>query len=202
MSPDRPDALQNAQAAVARAIAESLAVREIWDRVAEACRAVVPFDGMGIIQFEDPATVRAVAIADAPTSRALENAVFPRAGFSPVFWPDADDFIVVIEDAERELDRAYPVDRLALEHGCRSALRVPLSRGRHRIGSVLLVSKEKAKYARRHGEALRVVAELISIALAHQQLATALAEETRRTAAERVRAAMLEERVQRLAREI
>jgi two-component system response regulator HydG len=67
---------------------------------------------------------------------------------------------------------------------------------------VLLVSRTAHAYTAEHGHALRVVAELISIALAHQQLALALAEETRRSAAERERASLLEGRVARLTREI
>jgi hypothetical protein len=47
--------LQGALAAVARAIADSLAVREVWDRVADACRIIAPLDGMGIIQLESGA---------------------------------------------------------------------------------------------------------------------------------------------------
>jgi Nif-specific regulatory protein len=202
MAGETPDELQRALAAVARAIADSLAVREVWDRVADACRTIVPFDGMGIIQLEGADRCRAIALADESANKDLEDRVFPRSGFSPAFWPDADDFIVVIQDAERELDRAFAVDHLALERGCQSALRVPLSRSGRRLGSVLLVSKRKNAYTRRHGEALRGVAELIAVALAHQQLALALADETRRSAAERERAALLEERVQRLASEI
>src|SRR6185295_7629662 len=41
------EALQTALSSVARAIADSLELKEVWDRVAEACRTIVPFDGMG-----------------------------------------------------------------------------------------------------------------------------------------------------------
>ena len=202
MPGETPDELQNALAAVARAIADSLAVREVWDRVADACRAVAPLDGMGIIQLEPGDQVRAIAAAGDPTVKALENQVFPRAGFSPAFWPDADEFLVVIGDAERELDRNYPLDRVMLDRGYRSALRLSLAQGGRRLGSVLLVARQKQAFTREHGESLRVVCELIAVALAHQQLALALAEETRRSAAERERATLLEERVQNLVREI
>jgi transcriptional regulator with GAF, ATPase, and Fis domain len=202
MPGEMPNELQGALAAVARAIADSLAVREVWDRVADACRIIAPLDGMGIIQLESGGQVRAIAAAGDPTVKALENQVFPRSGFSPVFWPDADEFLVVIGDAERELDRNYPLDRVMLDRGYRSALRLSLAQGGRRLGSVLLVARQKQAFTREQGESLRVVCEMIAVALAHQQLALALAEETRRSAAERERAALLEERVQHLAREI
>ena len=43
-----PEDLDQALSSVARAIADSLELKEVWGRVADACRAVVPFDGMGI----------------------------------------------------------------------------------------------------------------------------------------------------------
>jgi transcriptional regulator with GAF, ATPase, and Fis domain len=202
MSGELPDKLQRAVAAVARAIADSLTVNEVWDRVAVACRAVAPLDGMGIIQLEPEGKVRAIAAAGDATVKALENQVFPRAGFSPAFWPDADEFLVVIHNAERQLDRSYPLDSLMLDRGYRSALRLSLAQGGRRLGSVLLVSRQVNAFTNEHGEALRIVCELIAIALAHQQLALALAEETRRTAIERERAMFLEQRVQQLSREI
>ena len=58
-----PADLQVALASVAQAIADSLEVRQVWDRVAAAFRAVVPFDAMGIVQLEPGGRVRAVAAA-------------------------------------------------------------------------------------------------------------------------------------------
>jgi transcriptional regulator with GAF, ATPase, and Fis domain len=202
MTANPPELLQQSLGAVARAIAQSLSVREVWDRVADACRAVAPFDAMGIIQLEGPGQARAVAAAGDPAAKALENRVFPRNGFSPAFWPDADDFMVLIGEAEKELDDRYPVDRISLERGYRSALRVPLAQGSRRLGSILLVSRAAHAFTAEHGRALKVVAELIAIALAHQQFALALEAETRRATIARERAALLEQRVERLVREI
>jgi hypothetical protein len=55
--------LQSALAEIARAIADSLEVRAVWDRVADACRLVVPFDAMGIVRLQPDGSVRAVAAA-------------------------------------------------------------------------------------------------------------------------------------------
>src|SRR6185295_15503575 len=56
------EALQTALSSVARAIADSLELKEVWDRVAEACRAIVPFDGMGVSRLQPGDVVRVVAV--------------------------------------------------------------------------------------------------------------------------------------------
>src|SRR5262245_30297087 len=105
-----PGDLPTALASVARAIADSLEVHDVWDRVAEACHTVVPFDAMGIVRLEEGGMVRAVAAAGEPRAKQLENQVFARNAFSPRYWPDEEHFLVVIGDAERELDLSYPLD--------------------------------------------------------------------------------------------
>jgi len=57
-------------------------------------------------------------------------------------------------------------------------------------------------YTEQHAQVLLVVAELVAIALAHQDLANKLAEEAGRAAAAHERAALLEERVRTLADEL
>lgn len=187
---------------VARAIADSLEVRDVWDRVAAACHTVVPFDAMGIVRLDEGGQVRAVAAAGEPSVKNLEGQVFPRAGYSPAFWPDADEFTVLIGDAEHELDPRYPLDRLSLDRGYRSALRVPLGHAGKRLGSILLVSRKRNCFTAEHARELEVIAELVAVALAHEQLAIHLAEETRRTAAAHERAERLEQHVQVLAQEL
>src|SRR5262245_66529511 len=78
-------------AAIARAIADSLEVREVWDRVFEACKTIVPFDALGIVRFEPGGqAVRPLAQAGADLTVLTEVPIYPRAAFSPRFWPDAE----------------------------------------------------------------------------------------------------------------
>ena len=202
MNRPAPADLLAALAGIARAIADSLEVRAVWDRVADACRTVVPFDAMGIVRLEDGGLVRAVAAAGEPEVKALEGQVFPRAGFSPAFWPDADRFLVVIRDATRELDPAYALDQVSIARGYRAVLRVPLQHGDARLGSVLLVSRTVGAFTQEHGQALLLIAELASLALAHEGLADTLAAETRRSTEARARADALERRVEALSQEL
>jgi transcriptional regulator with GAF, ATPase, and Fis domain len=193
--------LHVALASVARAIAESLEVGEVWDRVATACRSIAPFDAMGIVRLEGD-QVYSVGAAGDPRFVALVHRFIPRANFSPKLWPEADRFVVLVGDAETELDMAFDSDRRIVGGGFRSVLRVPLTTGTKRLGSVLLMSSQANLYREEHAQALLVVAELVTTALAHRELAANLAEEARRTAAAHERAAVLEERVQELAEEL
>src|SRR5262245_30476158 len=118
--------LQVALVSVARAIADSLEVKSVWERVAAAFAVVASFDAMGIVQLEPGGRVRAVAAAGELAAKGLAGQVYARADFSPRFWPDAERFLVVVRDAQKELDPSYPIDRLTIERGYRSALRLPL----------------------------------------------------------------------------
>jgi transcriptional regulator with GAF, ATPase, and Fis domain len=181
-----PEALQTALSSVARAIADSLELKEVWGRVADACRLVVPFDGMGVSRFEAGERVRVYVTAGDPAAR-LEEVVFGRHDFSPVLRPAWDRQVVLINDAEREMDGAFAVDRRMLERGYRSLLRLPLFRGEEMIGSLVLVSHRSGCFTEEHARRLEVAAELVALALAHEHLASAWRERReRRDALERL----------------
>jgi transcriptional regulator with GAF, ATPase, and Fis domain len=193
--------LHVALASVARAIAESLEIGEVWERVATACRTIAPFDAMGIVGLQGD-QVRALGAAGDEQFRVLRHRFYPRAGFSPKLWPDADRFIVVVADAPAELDLSFENDKRLVAGGYRSVMRVPLTTAGKRLGSVLIMAREPNLYTEQHAQALLVVAELAAIALAHHELASKLAEEAGRTAAVQERAALLEQRVHTLVEEL
>ena len=107
-----------------------------------------------------------------------------------------------MNDMEQWLDPSFPLDRVVIEAGYRSSLRVVLFHRGKRIGGVGMIARERGRFTEEHAHSLTAVAELIAVALVHEQLATTLAEETRRTAAAQERAALLEQRVQALAQEL
>jgi transcriptional regulator with GAF, ATPase, and Fis domain len=173
------EALQTALSSVARAIADSLELKEVWDRVADACRAIVPFDGMGVSRLEGE-RVRIVAVTGTPAADQLVETVFARADYSPRLWPAADDYVLIIDDAPKEVDPAYAVDRHVLARGHRSLMRVPLGRGQGRVGSLILTAHEPRRFTEEHGRALALVAELVALALAHEKLASRWRERRKR----------------------
>jgi transcriptional regulator with GAF, ATPase, and Fis domain len=169
--PATPRDLHAALASVARAIAESLELKDVWDRVAEACRTVVPYDGIGVSRLEPGNQVRVVAATQAPAAEHLVELVFSRSDYSPAFWPESDDFMVLVQDSRKELDPAFAVDRDVVERGFRSILRLPLGRGQGRMGSLVLTANEPGRFTEAHGRSLALVAELVCLALAHEKLA-------------------------------
>src|SRR5262245_34584893 len=115
-----PEDLQAALCALARAIADSLDLKEVWDRVATACRLVVSFDAMGISRFETPDRIRVHATVGDPDGR-LEEIVFTRADFSPGLRPE-EMGVLILQDAQQEMDPSFRLDRMMLERHCRSLL--------------------------------------------------------------------------------
>ncbi len=183
----QPEDLQPALSATARAIAESLDIRDVWQRVAEACRAVVPSDAMGVSQLLRDDQVRILVAAGHPAAEGLLERVLPREAFSPRLWPRGERFLVVISDATKELDPAFAMDRELIELGFRSILRLPLGHGDPLLGSLILVARTPGRFEPSHGQRLTVVAELVAVALSHQQLANTRREQRqRRDALERL----------------
>ncbi len=177
---EAPKELQAALSAVARAIADSLELTEVWDRVANACRTVVPFDVMGVSQLLPGDRVHVLVAAGDPAASEFQEGLFGRGEFSPRFWPHEDAFLVLVQDAERELDRSFRVDRELVELGYRSALRLPLGSGEKKFGSLILVSRLPGRFTVDHGHRLAVVAEMVTLALAHEKLASAWRERRKR----------------------
>jgi transcriptional regulator with GAF, ATPase, and Fis domain len=182
----QPADLERALAGVARAIAHSLDLTEVWDRVVEACRAVAPFDAMGISQLEPDGRVRVLAASGDTAAHSLRHRLFGRGDFSPRSWPPQDDFLVLIGDSH-ELDRSYVADDEVAARGFRSLLRLPLRTGRGMLGTLVLVSRQPAVFTAEHGRRLRLVGEMVALALAHDTLAAkARHRSQRRSALERL----------------
>ena len=165
------DALQVALASIAQAIASSLELQEVWGRVLEACRTVVPLDGMGMSRI-DGKRIRVHAAAGDPTANELMELEFERSDISPGLTPEGLGRVLVLEDAPKVLDPAFKLDRRLLEQGYRSILRLPLWRGEELTGAMVLVSFEPGRFNTEHARKLALVAELVSLALAHEKLAS------------------------------
>src|SRR5262245_21614884 len=104
-------------ASVARTIGEAIELRQVFARVAEAARTVIPFERMRVVRIEgDQFRMYATEQEGAP---GWENGILvPMADLSPQFW---HDFTVERLDV-LTLDPSFRWDRETIESGHRSII--------------------------------------------------------------------------------
>ena len=157
--------------------ASTLQLRDVFTNVASAARPLLPFERMGISLLEFDEAVRLILMTgDAATE--FSERVRSRRHFSDAMWPTRGK-PVCIRDCARELDRAYEIDRRIVEIGRRSVLAVSLdSRGRQ-LGALWFDSASAGAFDDAHALAIQPVADLLALAVEHDQLWT-LEQERRR----------------------
>ncbi|HSB61074.1 MAG TPA: sigma 54-interacting transcriptional regulator [Vicinamibacteria bacterium] len=175
-------------------LAESLEVREVFNRVSAVARAVLAHDHLLLTELrEDGRSVRVRALS----------------GEAPEGLPDAYELTAfdlrsrehefeLMGDAARELDPASARARWLAALGVRACLRVPVRLERTISGSLYVLSREPGRYHEGDVEAVRRIADHVALALSHQRLA----EEARKAAEAREQAERLAERVRTLTEEL
>src|SRR5262249_30834515 len=154
-----------------------LDVREIFDRLSESTREVLPHDFAALALFpdDDLGTIKMYAqTVEAPMLR--RPVPFPAVQLAASLFRFIDDV------------QADAFDRTAAEAGGRAALRVAIRLERRTIGALTFVTCSPAPYRAADLRIANRVADYVALAMSHFRLA----EESRRTAALRERAANLE----------
>src|SRR5215468_9820551 len=170
----------------------SLRIGDVLERLGEAVRPALDFDLLGVSrlrasgnEFERIAMVvggRTVA----PKAFAIdESSILPRM---------REGKVVLIRDAQHELDAKGVVDREILESGSRSILLAPLLFGEEVVGGMLFAKRKPSWYDEADREIVRPIADALVMALQHQRLA----EEQQRVAVAEATTQQLEKRVQSL----
>src|SRR5438093_10476555 len=122
---------------IARAVAETLELKEVFARVAEAASAILPFEGMTVLRREGPNSFALYSyvgiVPDPPRTIRLED-------FSPAIRPLTGG-VRRIDDLAQVLDTSFFVDGRIQQEGFRSVLVVPLLRGERLAGFVSLASR-------------------------------------------------------------
>jgi two-component system response regulator AtoC len=169
-------------AAVARLIGETLELRQVFARVAQAALGALSFDRMGVILQEGGDALRqyAVAVTTAEGPGDEEGRLRPREDYSPRIRREFD---VERIDARRELDPAYPRDREVLDHGVRSIVRAVLRSGGRRRGVLAFYSRQPEAFTSDHEPVVAALADLVAAALEHERLWTIERERSRRAVA-------------------
>jgi transcriptional regulator with GAF, ATPase, and Fis domain len=191
----RPDRLQrlDALAELLPTIAATLDIREVFNRVSEVTRRVLPHDAMGLALLdEDGVHARIYAVSSAvdferPETVRIDDGERRLLG-------RADAFEVVEDISSDPVWRSRPPGQA----GLRSLLRVPIAAGEGFTGGISFFARSAGAFSAADVPVARRVADYVALALSHQRLA----EEAARTAEARERAQRLERRVDALTQEL
>jgi two-component system NtrC family response regulator len=153
---------------MARAVAETLELRDVFARVADAAATLLPFEGMAVMRVARPGSMELYSLApnkavpEPPRTILLED-------FSPRIRPVTSG-AMRIDDIRPLLDLSFPVDRRFQEDEVRSALFAPLLRGEQLGGLVVVWSRRPSVFEAEHETALVSIADLLGLALEHERL--------------------------------
>jgi transcriptional regulator with GAF, ATPase, and Fis domain len=188
---DRFDQLE----ALLGTLAESLDIRELFPRVAEAMKPILPHHVMILSEINmRQSSLRVVA------SAGQSDIEIPS---TPIPLSEAEsqrrslDF-EILQDIPAQVKAESERGRLFLASGMRSWLRVPVRLGGEVRGSLGFAHRDSGRYGREDVEIAARVADRVALMLSHQRLA----EEARIAAETRERAERLEATVETLTREL
>ncbi len=176
-------------------LAESLDVREVFGRVSEAVKPVLPHDLLALTELDDRSRIIRV-VAHAGESDGPEPT-------EPIPLTEEESArrlmdYEIVDDAPAQLPPVTERNRLMLSTGMRSWLRVPVRLWGEVRGSLVFFHREPARYNKEDAEVARRFADRIALALSLHRLA----EEARIAAEARERAERLEATVETLVREV
>ena len=177
------------------ALAESLDVREVFERLSNAIRTVLPHDLVYLGELdEDARTITLVATAGeadvqtppGPFTLTAQEAVRRELDFD------------IVNDIQAEISPTTERNRVLLSLGMRSWIKVPVRLSGRVQAGMGFFHRETGRYTAEDGEVARRIADRIALVLSHRQLA----DEARLAAEARERAERLEAAVETLVREL
>ena len=138
----RQEGLGLALSAIARTVAESLTLKDVFSRVAEAARQVLPFEVMGIsvvhdpdVPWEDLENVTFSAYAVAGETRTEDIGEYSRSDVSPGLRLNEIGKVFRHSDVRTMLDASFLLDSRILSLDCRSLMACLLPAA-HPLGSI------------------------------------------------------------------
>jgi transcriptional regulator with GAF, ATPase, and Fis domain len=155
-----------ALAAVARALGETIDLRHVFARVAQAAHTVLPFERMRVILIQgDSYRMYATEQDGAPGPEC--GLLIPQADLSPQF---RHDFEVERLDVPGRLDPSFYWDRETIESGQRSIVRAMLRIGGRRLGVLAFASRQPEAFTEEHERIVLALADMVAAALEHERL--------------------------------
>lgn len=159
-------------AEIAETASETLELQQVFERLAASIRQVIPLDNMGVVRIvgDDRAVLHAATFhhdKDCPDSC---GEPWPLTMWSPRIRPRPEP-IPRVEDAEAELDPAFPVDADIVGGGVRSSMWEPFPcRDGGFTGGVWVSANQPRAFTAEHQEILRPIAKLLGSAVEHWRI--------------------------------
>jgi transcriptional regulator with GAF, ATPase, and Fis domain len=176
--PTREEGLGPALSAIARAVGESMSLKDVFSRVAEAARLALPFDNMGVNVSDNP-HLPADAMPEDETfsvySMVGEGGIeelgrpYRRSDVSPELRLPPMGQVARHSDITACADVSFALDRRVVDLGCRSLIATFLP-GARPLGSIWFSSREADVYLLADEETVLAIADLVSLALQHERL--------------------------------
>ena len=183
------ESLGIALSAIARTVAESLKLKDVFAHVAEAARQVLPFDVMGVsvvddpnVPWEDLENVIFSAYAVAGETRTEDIGQYRRSDVSPGLRLNEIGKVFRHSDVRTMLDASYLLDSRILSLDCRSLMACLLPAA-HPLGSIWFSSSRAGAFGPEDEAAVLAIADLVAVALQHDRLFRAERERRRRSEA-------------------
>jgi transcriptional regulator with GAF, ATPase, and Fis domain len=176
--PSRAEGVAPALSAIARAVADTMTLKDVLSRVAEAARLALPFDTMGVNVTENPDLPpdampedESFAVYSIVGKGAIEQLGLPyrRSDVSPELRLPAMGQVARHDDITTRLDLSFALDRRVAELGCRSLIATFLP-GPRPLGSIWFASTRPDVYLPEDEETVVAIADLVSVALQHERL--------------------------------
>jgi transcriptional regulator with GAF, ATPase, and Fis domain len=162
--------------AIARTMAESLELKDIFARVADAARQVLPFETMGVSVVHDPATpfedvenVTFSAYAVAGQASAEEIGQYRRSDVSPGVRLAEFGKVARYDDVSTILDPSFLLDQRIQRLDCRSLMACLLPAARP-LGTIWFASSQVGVFDSQDEAAVLAIADLVAVALQHDRL--------------------------------
>lgn len=167
--PPAADPLVGVLTEIARIVAETLSLPEVFARVAAVARRVLPFEAAGVARIVDGPALLSWG-SETPGAPAGPEWRYERDEISEVLWPGTAG-TRRIDDARAVLDPALRADREALDAGTRSILVAAVVRGAVPLGSLWFSSPDPGRFGEADETAAGAIADILSAALEHERLA-------------------------------
>jgi Nif-specific regulatory protein len=173
--PSAPPSLSGVLAEIAEIASQTLDLQEVFHRVANSVRRIVPFEHMGVVRILDGERAVVHATTICPERTADGRCVterwqpVPLDSWSPQIRPRQGS-MEPIADARLELDPAFPIDAKMLAGGVRSTIWEPFGAGGQFVGGLWLASTEPRAFSPEHRVSLRPIAALVGSAVEHSRI--------------------------------